>query len=342
MLFFFFANCQKSTKPTERPTFSQKGLYYFVTSDSTKVGVQDESGKIIIPAKFGAFYNYDFENPISDLVIEFMGTDHISKLPKSSPITIAGEVYDRTGKFLYYPLWFDNGIDYYEEGFRRYVEGDKVGFVNKLGQKIIPAQWDFVSPFSYGYAEVFVGGWEKEYEKGGEHWSIVPSSEKSERYFINRKGERVEPYSKPKHPKDYHHAENEYYPYPFQYNDFEQKMIDSLENLDILNDLNIASCDNCTPKSAWKLNFEIIEKPLPNHPYYILQGYERQGKNLGDDTFAITEDGKTIYHQSYFGELTPLKKWIVEELEKFKDYFQENPDKLNRFDVDEKLREWKK
>lgn len=123
--------------PKELP---EKPIYYFTTSDSTKIGVEDESGKIIFPARESAYLGYDFENPITEEYLEFVGTDFNPKLPKCSPISIAGEVYDRNGKFLYYPLWFDNGIDYYEEGFRRYVENGKVGFVNKLGQKIILAQ----------------------------------------------------------------------------------------------------------------------------------------------------------------------------------------------------------
>lgn len=100
-------------------------------------------------------------------------------------------MYDRKGNFLYYPQLFDNGPDYWEEGLRRYVENGKIGFVDALGNKVIIAQWDFATPFYNGYAKVFEGGWKKKYDKGGEHWSVVPATKISKSYWINKKGKRV-------------------------------------------------------------------------------------------------------------------------------------------------------
>ena len=170
---------------------AQTKLYYFINADSTAVGVKNDTGKIIIPAKFSALTSYDLENPITEPTIEFYGT---STRLKANPKAIAvpgGEVYDREGNFLYYPLLFNNGPDYWEENLRRFTENGKVGFVDKLGNKIIPALWEFATPFENGTAEVFVGGWKKKYEHGDEHWSLVPSSKKSKKYFIDKKGKRV-------------------------------------------------------------------------------------------------------------------------------------------------------
>ena len=50
-------------------------LYYFSTADSTKVGAKTESGKIIVPAKFSNYGNYDFKEPIEEAIIEFIGTE---------------------------------------------------------------------------------------------------------------------------------------------------------------------------------------------------------------------------------------------------------------------------
>ena len=106
--------------------FTQEKLYYFYTSDSTLVGVKNEKGKIIIPAQFSGFKIYDTENPINEPTIEFWGTSFKNKkYDKDNPRIEAGEVYDRNGKFLYYPQWFDNGNDIWEEGLRRYVEKKK-------------------------------------------------------------------------------------------------------------------------------------------------------------------------------------------------------------------------
>ena len=150
--------------------FTQEKLYYFYTSDSTLVGVKNEKGKIIIPAQFSGFRIYDTENPINEHTIEFWGASFKNKkYDKDNPRIEAGEVYDRNGKFLYYPQWFDNGNDIWEEGLRRYVEKNKMGFVDWFGKKVLPAKWDFATQFNYGYAIVYTGGWKREFDKGGEH-----------------------------------------------------------------------------------------------------------------------------------------------------------------------------
>lgn len=317
---------------------TKEKLYYFSTADSTKVGAITESGKIIVSAKFSNYGNYDFKEPIEESTLEFTGTEKAKDYSSKLPPMPAGEVYDRNGKFLYYPQWFDNGLDYFEEGLRRYVYGNKIGFVNKDGKLIIPAQWDFAEPFQYGYAKVYVGGWQKKYEDGGEHWSIVPSSKKSQSYVINKKGEKVEPYKTKKHPKDYE-VGGEYYPYPFKYSSAEQKVLDSFKNLDILNDIHLASCDNCIKKDHL-LDFEITEYPREYFPYYVVQGYVNQSK---EDTsvFVVSADMTQIYHYSWDREILPLQDWIISELEEFKTYFETHPNKLNYFDVDKSLQYWK-
>ena len=317
---------------------NKEKLYYFSTADSTKVGIKTESGKIIVPAKFPNYGNYDFKEPIQEAIVEFIGTEKAKDYSSKSHLMPAGEVYDRHGKFLYYPQWFDNGIDYFEEGLRRYVDGNKVGFADKDGNLTIPAQWDFAGTFQYGYAKVYVGGWKKKYEDGGEHWYIVPSSKKSQSYLINKKGEKVEPYKTKKKPKDYESG-GEYYPYPFSYTDFEQKVLDNLTKLDILNDMHLASCDNCVKKDHL-LDFEITEKPREYFPYYVIQGYVNQSK---EDTsvFAVSADMSKIYHYSWDGEMQPLQDWIIAELESLQEYFKRLPNKPNYFDVQKSLQYWK-
>ncbi|WP_374330347.1 WG repeat-containing protein [Soonwooa sp.] len=313
-------------------------LYYFSTADSSKVGAKTESGKIIVPAKFSNYGNYDFKEPIEEATIEFIGTEKAKDYSSKLPLMPAGEVYDRHGKFLYYPQWFDNGVDYYEEGLRRYVDGNKVGFADKDGKLTIPAQWDFAEPFQYGYAKVYVGGWKKQYEKGGEHWFIVPSSKKSQSYLINKKGEKVNGYKTKKNPKDYE-SSGLYYPYPFTYTSIEQKVLDNLTQLDILNSINLASCDNCIRKEHL-LDFEITEKPRDFFPYYVIQGYVNQSKE-SDAVFIVSTDMSKIYHYSWDGEITPLREWIISELEEFKTYFETHPNKPNYFDVQKSLQYWK-
>src|SRR5690606_26358380 len=114
-----------------------KQLYYFMTENSLKVGVRDQDGKIIIPAK-PSYYTYNCQTPILESTIELIVTDLIKDNDSQSPVMPISEVYNRDGKFLYTLQFFDNGSDPFEEGLRRYVKNGKIGFANKLGEKVLP------------------------------------------------------------------------------------------------------------------------------------------------------------------------------------------------------------
>lgn len=323
-------------------SFAQEKLYYFINEDSTRIGLKNDAWKIIIPAKFTAIFNYDLENPITDSTIEFVGTSFPLQSTPDLSAYPAGEVYDRSGKFLYYPQLYDNDPDYWEEGLRRYVENEKIGFVDKVAKKVIKAQWDFTTPFNYGYAEVYEGGWKKKYEEGGEHWFIVAASDSANSYLINKKGERVEGADKPAHPKDYF-FEGEYYPYPFAYNAKERKIVDSLNSLEVLSDISLVHYYSNSKREDLQLQFEIIEYPQGHYPYYVVQGYRQQNKE-DDYRIAVSADGKQFYHQPYFSEdgLKPLKEWIIEELEEAKKWMETHKDAPFKFDADNALNEWRK
>jgi len=344
IILIFFSLCHGQNEKSAIPTIQTgKKLFYFSTADSTKVGVKDEDGKIIIPAKFHNYHFYNFQEAITDPTIELWHSAELKNVDPLSPAMPVSEVFDRNGNFLYYAQFYDNGPDYYEEGVRRFVENGKIGFVNKSGEKVLPAIWEFASSFSYGYATAYTGHWKKKYEKGGERWSIVPASETSENFIINKKGERVYPYPQPKDPKDFKKAENEYYPYPFKYNNFEKKLIESLEKLDVLNDLSLRNLGTTNQKrEELLLQFEIIEYPFENYPYYILQGYRQQYKE-DDMIFAISEDGKHYYHADfYIQKLIPIKDWIIEELIYSEEYFRLKQNRAFPFDVKKHLDIWNK
>jgi hypothetical protein len=57
---------------------------------------------------------------------------------------------------------FDNGPDYFEEGLSRYIENEKIGFINENLEIVIPAQFDGAWPFENGTAKV-CNGCEKVY-----------------------------------------------------------------------------------------------------------------------------------------------------------------------------------
>ena len=54
-------------------------------------------------------------------------------------------------------LPFDNGADYFVEGFARTLQGGKVGFIDEHLRVVILPQWDFAFPFENGTAVVCDG-----------------------------------------------------------------------------------------------------------------------------------------------------------------------------------------
>ena len=62
-------------------------------------------------------------------------------------------------------IFFDNGPDYFVEGLARYTTGlisgfdpnGKIGFINQHGDIVIPAQFEWASPFEHGYSVVCNG-----------------------------------------------------------------------------------------------------------------------------------------------------------------------------------------
>lgn len=93
---------------------------------------------------------------------------------------------DRNDNIILYPFIYDNGPDYVCEGLFRYVENEKMGFADLNGNKIIPAEFDFVEPFQEGLAEYAYGG-HKEFMHGDEHWRWTAASETG---YINKYGQR--------------------------------------------------------------------------------------------------------------------------------------------------------
>ena len=68
-------------------------------------------------------------------------------------------------------LQFDNGADYFVEGFARTVAGGKIGFIDRKLRVVIPPRYDFAFPFNGGTAAVCNGC--KEISDDGEHTGMV-------------------------------------------------------------------------------------------------------------------------------------------------------------------------
>jgi hypothetical protein len=118
---------------------------------------------------------------------EVMGEVNFNKHGLAAIITKDGwVVINKKMKVLYVPYIYDNGPDYISEGLSRYVDKGKIGFVNIKGKVIIPAAYDFVSPFEDGKAQ-FCNGCKSIQE--GEHSYMDPKS--GVWGTINKKGKVV-------------------------------------------------------------------------------------------------------------------------------------------------------
>ena len=294
---------------------AQTKLYYFLTADRTKVGVKDEFGKVIIPAEFPNYGFYEGPELITSRTIEFyVDKDRELTYDKLNPAMPMGAVYNRQGQFLYNPQFFDNGPDYWEEGIRRYVENDKMGFVNKKGEKITLATYGFLYSFNYGYAKAFKGNMQKKYEKGGEHWYVVAADSNVTSCLINTKGEVVHPLEKKQSDKDYYY-EGKYYPYPFVYSDEEQQILNRL-NRDIVGISMMYQMSYYQYKYK-PLQLEITERPDEFDPYFVIKAYdEQEGVGIRENLFVDAKT-KEPFVIDYEGSDVPLRQAIIKSLEEF-------------------------
>ena len=93
---------------------------------------------------------------------------------------------DVSGRPLLRPFIYDNGPDPFAEDKARFVRNGRVGFFDRRGRIVIPAEYDFALPFSEGMATVCRGCRE---EPDGEYRTVRGGSWG----FIDRKGRVVIP-----------------------------------------------------------------------------------------------------------------------------------------------------
>lgn len=66
---------------------------------------------------------------------------------------------DANNRVLATPFLFDNGPDYWQEGFARIIDGaGKMGFIDEHGTIVVPPTYDWVYPFCHGIAKTARGG----------------------------------------------------------------------------------------------------------------------------------------------------------------------------------------
>lgn len=306
-------------------------LYYFSQpAGSFKViGVKDSKGKIIIPAHYRDMGSFDTKRPITDSIIVLPeGKRSSPEIPAAS----YGDAFDRRGNLLYHPLVYDNGPDYFVEGLTRCVENDKIGFADRRGKVVITPQWDWVSPFQYGYAWACKDCY-LDYSRDAEHPDILFRSGAS-RVVIDRQGRVATPAEAPASPKD-QKIDDDYYPYPFQYTAEEQQLLDRFSNTKVLHQLAYMNYSPAVSGREAQLQFELVDKP-PVSPYYVVQAYRySNGAYSPDDEliFLVDQKGNWLHHGFLNEAPEPYASWLQKELKAAEDYFRTNPDAPNKFDT---------
>lgn len=318
-------------------------LYYRTTADSNYFGIQRGDGTWILPLEITNLFDYVngeiFEEEVIDLpIFNTLIRNQLNQFNSISSVNTV--VYNRQGELLYYPLFFDNGSDFFKEGFRRYVDvaTGKVGFVNEHHQKVMPEQWQAATAFNYGYAKVY-NGYSKEFlDAYKEHWTIVPTDTSAETFIINQQGYVVKGYKKPQHLLDYFDdIDSLYYPYPFTYTKEQQRVVDSINQMKVLVQLYLRNHYPVRNTINHNYRYEIIKE---NETYYYFEFYDHQ-QGQSRDMIRYDKYKKHFeVEQPYSKEGTwvkdywiDLNEFILEELKEAQDYFKHHPDAPNRFDT---------
>lgn len=271
-------------------TLYAQNAWYFISVDSVYVGVKQQNRMIVPLGLHRMTYDIDFKKPITSSVFELPGTlPSARKVPQSVALPI-NTVYNLEGIPLYYTLLFDNGSDYFQEGVQRIVSitTGKVGFATLDGNIVVTPQWDFATPFNYGYAQVMNDV--KKEPIDDEHWRVVAQSDTSFLGYVNQKGELVEPYMQQKHPKDYKLSDTAYLPYPFMPSETETLIMKDFQKYyDVLNSISLFNLSTTASKEQASLQFEVIQTPSTHFPYYTLQAYQFQRI---EDSFTFLYDPK--------------------------------------------------
>ena len=106
----------------------------FCDAKTKLIGFKNKKGKILIQPQYKASYEFSKQG-VADVLL--------TEDPKN------WYKIDISGKRLIKSYLFDNGPDYYISGLSRYQDKGKIGFIDLNAQIVIPAQFDWASPFFF-------------------------------------------------------------------------------------------------------------------------------------------------------------------------------------------------
>lgn len=135
----------------------QKEAYFlpFIDSSGTEklVGYKNQSGETVIPAKYPILFYIDTLR-------------EMNQAQNPTPKVIALKIPDSE---YFQPFVLSKESVYPEKGWQRFEKAGKMGFVDQKNKVVVPAVYDFVTPFNKGFAE-FYNGIEKVNVHGCWYW----------------------------------------------------------------------------------------------------------------------------------------------------------------------------
>jgi hypothetical protein len=118
--------------------------YMFEDPATGKYGFKNKAGTVVLPAIYPSVYEFS-PFGVAGVVVEGTG----------GPF----QFIDPTGKTLARAYAFDNGPDYFQEGYARIIDDAKrVGYIDERGRVVIAPRYLSAAPFCRGKAEVEIDG----------------------------------------------------------------------------------------------------------------------------------------------------------------------------------------
>lgn len=275
--------------------------------DSTLVGMFSLKGKEILPFEYYNIMNYPVNESITDNIIFLLDTNNRRYQQMGFEVKPGYETKPQAltkgALLLYEPYWFDNGVDYFEEGRQRFVYDNTMGFVNRFGTVTVQAQYPYLESYKNGvtlacYDCVYkvLDSTDSEHCCGfsGKQWVLIDKNGKELKKINLKKDKRLYEYL----------PEN---PPPLTPNEkvLAAKLMALPELKRFAKDMEIQMTG---------MRMALYDKPFKNSPYYHFGLQDVAGSFNGNDyQFLITADGKTILHiDNTLQKVKTLAQWRKE------------------------------
>lgn len=270
-----------------KPRSAEKIIYF---KQNGKFGAKTTSGKIIVPAQYNCEFMCEHVKHGETADGELLFTDN-SREVRGKVAYSPFFLHSRQGRFLYQPMMYDAAADYFSEGKRRYVSKDgKVGFADRAGNLITPAQHDWAGQFEYGYAEFCDDC--REVRVDEEHTAVQGGTWG----MMDARGNTVAPGNTRRTASDIE-RNGKFYPHPFAYTAAERDILQRInryKNLIVgLAAVSYSPYKTAEERAAYR--FEIVSQPVQGYPYYEIVLFDGKGNTVEGERFLAGADGKRLY-----------------------------------------------